>query len=111
MPLLEIRMQQIVMEKYSGANDFWDLREELNRVTAMMMNNTAALITTLAGQPASSANAVQATDATVPALDTLMPLLSETADNVGVPATTAPAALTANEMWLGRMERASERSA
>eukprot|EP00959_Pyramimonas_sp_CCMP1952_P181824 3801727-Pyramimonas_sp.AAC.1 len=39
-----------------------------------MMNNTASPTTTPAGQPASSANAGQTTEATVPALDTPMPL-------------------------------------
>eukprot|EP00959_Pyramimonas_sp_CCMP1952_P191574 4005770-Pyramimonas_sp.AAC.1 len=56
-----------------GANELRDLCEELNRVTAMMMHNATVLATTPAGQTANSANAVQATEATVPVLDTLMP--------------------------------------
>eukprot|EP00959_Pyramimonas_sp_CCMP1952_P122557 2562234-Pyramimonas_sp.AAC.1 len=85
-------MQQIVMENYSdGANQLRDLRERHDRVAAMMMNNAAVLTTTPAGQPASSASAVQATEATVPALDTFMPLITEAANNAGAPATTAPA--------------------
>eukprot|EP00959_Pyramimonas_sp_CCMP1952_P163080 3409029-Pyramimonas_sp.AAC.1 len=47
-----------------GTNELRDLREELHRVTAMMMNSAAAPATTPAGQPASSANAGQATEAT-----------------------------------------------
>eukprot|EP00959_Pyramimonas_sp_CCMP1952_P106024 2216774-Pyramimonas_sp.AAC.1 len=67
-------------ETLRGANEFRDLREELNRVTVMMMNDAAVLATTPAGQPASSANAVQATEATAPALDAPMPLIAETAN-------------------------------
>eukprot|EP00959_Pyramimonas_sp_CCMP1952_P375320 7860867-Pyramimonas_sp.AAC.1 len=40
-----------------------------------------------------------------------MPLIAESAHNAETPATTAPAALPANDMWLRRMERATERSA
>eukprot|EP00959_Pyramimonas_sp_CCMP1952_P445792 9333526-Pyramimonas_sp.AAC.1 len=94
-----------------GANELKDLREELNRVAAMMMNNAAAPATTPAGQPASSANAGQATEAIVPALDAPMPLMAEAANNGGAPATTAPAALPANDMWLRHMERATDRIA
>eukprot|EP00959_Pyramimonas_sp_CCMP1952_P456797 9473772-Pyramimonas_sp.AAC.1 len=61
-----------------------------------MMNNTAAPTTTPAGQPASSANAGEATEATVPAVDMPMPLIAEAAYNAGTPAATAPAALPAN---------------
>eukprot|EP00959_Pyramimonas_sp_CCMP1952_P255855 5344124-Pyramimonas_sp.AAC.1 len=45
-----------------GANELRDLREELNRARAMMMNNVAVLTTTFAGPSAS--------EATVLALDT-----------------------------------------
>eukprot|EP00959_Pyramimonas_sp_CCMP1952_P415748 8711152-Pyramimonas_sp.AAC.1 len=40
-----------------GANEFRDIRAELNRITAMMTNTAVVSITTPAGQPASSANA------------------------------------------------------
>eukprot|EP00959_Pyramimonas_sp_CCMP1952_P310455 6497489-Pyramimonas_sp.AAC.1 len=35
-----------------GANELRDLREELNRIPAMTMNNAAVAATTPAGQPA-----------------------------------------------------------
>eukprot|EP00959_Pyramimonas_sp_CCMP1952_P297227 6218289-Pyramimonas_sp.AAC.1 len=76
-------------------------REELNRIFSMM-TNTAVPTTTPAGQPASSANAGQATEATAPALDAPMSLLAEAANNAGIPAMTAPAALPANDVWLRR---------
>eukprot|EP00959_Pyramimonas_sp_CCMP1952_P377076 7898166-Pyramimonas_sp.AAC.1 len=76
-----------------------------------MTNNTAVAATTPAGQPASSANVVQATAATTPAMDAPTPLIAETANNAGTPATTIPAALPASDMWLRRMGRATERSA
>eukprot|EP00959_Pyramimonas_sp_CCMP1952_P053481 1118917-Pyramimonas_sp.AAC.1 len=94
-----------------GANELIDLREELIRVTGMMMNYTAAPPTTAAGQPASSANVGQATEAAVPAVDAPMPLLAEAPTNTGAPATTAPAALLAIDMWLRRMGRATDCSA
>eukprot|EP00959_Pyramimonas_sp_CCMP1952_P296787 6209048-Pyramimonas_sp.AAC.1 len=78
---------------------------------AMMMNSAAVSTTTPAGQPASSANAVQATESTMPALDAHMPLMAETSNGAGASATTAPAALPASDMSLRRMERAAERSA
>eukprot|EP00959_Pyramimonas_sp_CCMP1952_P070965 1481925-Pyramimonas_sp.AAC.1 len=65
-----------------------------------MMHNTAAPTTTPAGQPASLANAVQATEATAPTVDTPMPLIAETANNAGTPAAAAPAAVPVNVMWL-----------
>eukprot|EP00959_Pyramimonas_sp_CCMP1952_P334773 7010403-Pyramimonas_sp.AAC.1 len=74
-----------------------------------MTNNTAVAATTFAGQPVASSNAAQATAATALAIDTPMPLIAETANNPGRPATIAPAALPANDMWLRRMERATER--
>eukprot|EP00959_Pyramimonas_sp_CCMP1952_P140056 2930854-Pyramimonas_sp.AAC.1 len=40
-----------------------------------------------------------------------MPLIAEPANHAGTPATTAPAALRANDTWLRRLERATERSA
>eukprot|EP00959_Pyramimonas_sp_CCMP1952_P223585 4674920-Pyramimonas_sp.AAC.1 len=39
-----------------GANELRDLREELNCIAPMMMNNAAVATTTPAGQPAPSAN-------------------------------------------------------
>eukprot|EP00959_Pyramimonas_sp_CCMP1952_P341897 7162051-Pyramimonas_sp.AAC.1 len=87
-----------------GANEFRDLREELNRVTAMMTNNVAVSTTTPAGQPASTANAGLVTEATTPAgtpaVDTLMPLIAETANNAGRPATSAPPSVPVNDTWL-----------
>eukprot|EP00959_Pyramimonas_sp_CCMP1952_P279196 5837135-Pyramimonas_sp.AAC.1 len=76
-----------------------------------MTNNTAVAAITPAGQPASSANAVQARAATAPASGAPVPLISATANNAGAPATTAPSALPATDTWLRRMERATERSA
>eukprot|EP00959_Pyramimonas_sp_CCMP1952_P224450 4693196-Pyramimonas_sp.AAC.2 len=57
-----------------GANELRDLREELDRITAMVTNDTAAAATTSAGQPASSSSEAQATVTTAPAINTPMPL-------------------------------------
>eukprot|EP00959_Pyramimonas_sp_CCMP1952_P121666 2544076-Pyramimonas_sp.AAC.1 len=76
-----------------------------------MMNNTAAPTTTPAGQLASSANVGQATEATARAVDAPRPLLAEAANNAGTPAATAPATVPVNDMWLRRMERATDGSA
>eukprot|EP00959_Pyramimonas_sp_CCMP1952_P354859 7433372-Pyramimonas_sp.AAC.1 len=92
-------MQQIVMQKYSeGANELRDLREALHLIAAMMTNNTAVAATTPAGEPAPSADAVQATAAATPASGAPMQLVAETADNAGAPATIAPAAVPDNDM-------------
>eukprot|EP00959_Pyramimonas_sp_CCMP1952_P205043 4287447-Pyramimonas_sp.AAC.1 len=40
-----------------------------------------------------------------------MPLVSETADNAGAPARSAPPSVPVNDTWLRRMERATDRSA
>eukprot|EP00959_Pyramimonas_sp_CCMP1952_P300951 6296499-Pyramimonas_sp.AAC.1 len=74
-------------------------------------SNTAVPTTTPAGQPASSANAGQASEATAPALDALMPAIAEAANNAGIPVPCAPAALPAHDTWLRRMEGAADRSA
>eukprot|EP00959_Pyramimonas_sp_CCMP1952_P260641 5449653-Pyramimonas_sp.AAC.1 len=66
-------MQQFAMKRLRGANELGDLREELDRVTAMVTSNAAAAATTPAGQPASSSSAVQATAVTAPATDAPMP--------------------------------------
>eukprot|EP00959_Pyramimonas_sp_CCMP1952_P155698 3256644-Pyramimonas_sp.AAC.1 len=51
-PLLEIKSHSIAMKTYSeGANELRDLREELNRVTAMMTSTAAISMTTPAGLP------------------------------------------------------------
>eukprot|EP00959_Pyramimonas_sp_CCMP1952_P395587 8288837-Pyramimonas_sp.AAC.1 len=75
-------------EIFRVADKLRGLREELNRVAAMMAINAAAPTTTPAGQPASSANAGQATEATAPAVDTPMPLIAEAANNAGTPVAT-----------------------
>eukprot|EP00959_Pyramimonas_sp_CCMP1952_P337046 7057875-Pyramimonas_sp.AAC.1 len=80
-----------------------------------MMSNAAAPTTTPAGQPASSANAGLVTKATspaaAPAVDAPMPLIAETANNADAPAASAPPAVPVNDTWLGRIERATDRSA
>eukprot|EP00959_Pyramimonas_sp_CCMP1952_P295235 6174848-Pyramimonas_sp.AAC.1 len=40
-----------------------------------------------------------------------MPLVAETANNAGAPATLAPPSALVNDAWLRRMERATDRSA
>eukprot|EP00959_Pyramimonas_sp_CCMP1952_P229548 4799436-Pyramimonas_sp.AAC.1 len=40
-----------------------------------------------------------------------MPLVAEPANNAGAPAATAPAGLPATDLWLRRIQRATERSA
>eukprot|EP00959_Pyramimonas_sp_CCMP1952_P299621 6266938-Pyramimonas_sp.AAC.1 len=77
----------------------------------MVTNNTAAASTTPVGQPGSSSSAAQATAAITPATDTPVSLVAEPANNAGAPAATAPAGPPATEMWLRRMDRASEREA
>eukprot|EP00959_Pyramimonas_sp_CCMP1952_P217774 4554509-Pyramimonas_sp.AAC.1 len=80
-----------------GANELRDLREELNRVTAMMTGNAVVSTTTPARQPASSANAGLVMEASAPAgtpaVDTPMPLVAETANKAGAPAPSAPPAV------------------
>eukprot|EP00959_Pyramimonas_sp_CCMP1952_P408157 8554121-Pyramimonas_sp.AAC.1 len=44
-------------------------------------------------------------------MDAPMPLIAATANSAGTPATTTPAALPANDMWLTRLERSTEGSA
>eukprot|EP00959_Pyramimonas_sp_CCMP1952_P042897 897632-Pyramimonas_sp.AAC.1 len=104
------------MKIYSeAANELRDLREELNRVTAMMAGNAVVSMATPAGQPASSDNAGLVAEATAltgaPAIDAPMPLVAETANNAGAPATSAPPLVPVNDAWLRRMERAADRSA
>eukprot|EP00959_Pyramimonas_sp_CCMP1952_P354493 7426133-Pyramimonas_sp.AAC.1 len=77
-----------------------------------MVTSNAATATILpSGQPALSSSAVQATAAIAPATDAHMPLVAEPANNAGAPAATAPAGLPDNDMWLKRIERATESSA
>eukprot|EP00959_Pyramimonas_sp_CCMP1952_P061053 1275717-Pyramimonas_sp.AAC.1 len=40
-----------------------------------------------------------------------MPLVADTANNAGVPATSPPPSVPVNDTWLRRMERATDRSA
>eukprot|EP00959_Pyramimonas_sp_CCMP1952_P298146 6236501-Pyramimonas_sp.AAC.1 len=79
----------------------------------MLTGNAGVSTATPAGQPASSANAGLATEATTPpgtpAIDAPMPLAAETANNAGAPATSAPLPATVNDTWLRRMERAIDR--
>eukprot|EP00959_Pyramimonas_sp_CCMP1952_P262287 5484749-Pyramimonas_sp.AAC.1 len=46
----------------------------------------------------------------MPATDVQMPLVAESADAAGAPAETTPAGLPANEAWLRRIERSTDRS-
>eukprot|EP00959_Pyramimonas_sp_CCMP1952_P195850 4094516-Pyramimonas_sp.AAC.1 len=97
------------------ANELRDLREELNRVTAMMASAAAVYATTPAGLPASLVNAGLVTEAATlagaPATDVPIPLVAETGSHAGAPARSAPPSVPVNDTWLGRMERATDRSA
>eukprot|EP00959_Pyramimonas_sp_CCMP1952_P080689 1685952-Pyramimonas_sp.AAC.1 len=87
-----------------GANGLRDFREELQPRHGDDCEQCGCRNSDTSGQPASSANAGLVPEATTPAgappVDTPTPLIAETANNAGGPATSAPPSVPVNDTWL-----------